>query len=363
VFPLGGMRRESFRAPLGPPGRDAPVRPHASLRRRRSARRGFPGAWVVVSACVLAVSLLWVAMELQRGDQRAGEEAPAPGSPEQPVTGRPAGQEHRLTVELEPVEGTQAELRVSVTNQGDDEVSVALGHAPWPPVGESEPANAYRVVVLATGTSLERPAPVLGTYRFEGQSSQTWRTTLRPGDQARVAIDLASTPQPALALARVVVENAAATDRTECPMLPASVSSSGLSLADRSTPQAPPASAGRPPAPAASAPLPPGAHAPSEATEPSSTQLTSEETRRFELGRATEHRRRGEYAEARRVLDALIRQDPADVEAHHLLGWVCSDLGDDDAARMEFTAVVSLAAPTSEMYRTDKEALERLSGR
>lgn len=68
-----------------------------------------------------------------------------------------------------------------------------------------------------------------------------------------------------------------------------------------------------------------------------------------------------EYAQARQVCIDLIRANPLNTEAHYLFAWVCVETGDKKTAQAEFTAVVNLADPQTEMYREAQAALRRLS--
>ena len=73
------------------------------------------------------------------------------------------------------------------------------------------------------------------------------------------------------------------------------------------------------------------------------------------------HRARGEYAQAKQILVALVARDPMNLEAHYLLAWVCVDTGDKQGARVEFTTVANSAPPDSDMQRETLAALGRLS--
>jgi len=90
-------------------------------------------------------------------------------------------------------------------------------------------------------------------------------------------------------------------------------------------------------------------------------QTVAPDTEQGLLDLARMHKERKEYDKARRALEDLLELNPTNLEGHYLLAWVCAESGDEDRARMEFTAVTNLAEPGTERYRQAVAALERLS--
>ena len=78
------------------------------------------------------------------------------------------------------------------------------------------------------------------------------------------------------------------------------------------------------------------------------------------LQEAKKHKERGDYAQARRALEDLIRTNPLQAEAHYNLAWVCIELGDRAAALAEFTAAVNLTDPDSDLHAEAQAALQRM---
>jgi len=71
-------------------------------------------------------------------------------------------------------------------------------------------------------------------------------------------------------------------------------------------------------------------------------------------------KREGKLREARAVLEKALEADPQNWRAHHVLGWICLDLKDKQAALEHLRRAVYLGPPCSEEVNLDARTVSRL---
>ena len=75
-------------------------------------------------------------------------------------------------------------------------------------------------------------------------------------------------------------------------------------------------------------------------------------------------KREGRLKKARMILEKAIEADPKNWRAHHILGWICLDMGDKKKAVHHLRRAVYLGPPCSEEVNLDARTINRLlSGR